>query len=299
MNRTGQDIGDELYGLAPPAFTATRDRYIAEAKTAGNRALATELGGMKRPSVAAGLVNLVALRSPRSVAELIQLGQTIREAQGNVTPIQIRDLSARRRKELDTVVALAQSLAAERGDAAPSRAVLTEVESTFAAAMADDDAARLVTAGRTTKALSYSGFGQPDQDAGGVFAATPAPSRAAPSPARHVAENAGGRDAGGRDARGRDAAKAAATEAAERAAAEQAERRAAAAQRVNSARQQLAETSAAEAAAEAEAQRVTDQITDLRNQLDIAQRDARAARQARLAAERDLASAERLQRRHS
>ena len=296
MNRTALQIGDELYGLAPQAFTAARDAYIAEAKGVGNRTLATELAGWKRPSVAAGLVNLVALRRPDAVQGLIELGQAIREAQGNVTPIQLRDLSAQRRKELDAVVALAQSLAAERGDAAPSRAVLAEVESTFAAAMVDDAAASLVKSGRVVKSLSYSGFGQPAGDASadwGVFAAS-APQRAAPEKA---ADKAADKPTG--KSVGKKAAEEEAEQAAARAAAEAAQRRAAAEERMSRARQLLADTTTAQAEAERHVQDLADQIAELSHQLDTAQRDARAARQARLAAERDLASAERILHRYS
>jgi hypothetical protein len=302
MNRTALQIGDELYGLAPQAFTAARDAYIAEAKGVGNRTLATELAGWKRPSVAAGLVNLVALRRPDSVQGLIELGQAIREAQGNVTPIQLRDLSAQRRKELDAVVALAQSLAAERGDAAPSRAVLAEVESTFAAAMVDDAAASLVKSGRVIKSLSYSGFGQPAGDASadwGVFAAS-APQRAAPvdeKAADKTAEKPTGKSVG--KSVGKKAAEEEAEQTAVRAAAEAAQRRAAAEERMSRARQLLADTTTAQAEAERHVQDLADQIAELSHQLDTAQRDARAARQARLAAERDLASAERILHRYS
>jgi hypothetical protein len=295
MNRTAQEIGDELYGLAPQAFTAARDTYIAEAKSAGNRTLAAELASWKRPSMAAALVNLVALRRPDSVQGLIELGQAIREAQGNVTPIQLRDLSAHRRRELDAVVALAQSLAAERGDAAPSRAILAEVESTFAAAMADDVAAGLVKTGRVIKALSYSGFGEPAGDASadwGVFAtAGSAPQRATRDHTPVDRKPTGTVD--------KKAAEEAAEQAAARAAAEAAQRRAAAEERVSRARQLLANATTAEAEAQRQVQRLTDEIAELSKRLDVAQRDTRAARQARLTAERDLASAERVLHRHS
>ena len=301
MNRTAQDIGDELYALAPQAFTAARDGYIAEAKEAGNRALAADLAALKRPSVAAGLVNLVALRQPDSVERLIQLGQTIREAQGNVTPQQLRDLSARRRKELDDVVSLAQSLAAERGDAAPTRAALTEVESTFAAAMADDGSARVVRDGRAIKALSYSGFGEAAGDAA-VFG-TAAPATKARPATQAVTGRPTSQPSGHDDHPSRADAKAAARreaeEAAARAEAEQAQRREAARERVDAAREVLSLTTAAHTDSESEVQRLSDAIAELRNQLDVAQRDARAARQARLAAERDLASAERLLNRYA
>jgi hypothetical protein len=298
MNRTALQIGDELYGLAPQAFTAARDGYIAEAKGVGNRTLATELARWKRPSVAAGLVNLVALRRPDSVQGLVELGRAIREAQGNVTPIQLRDLSTQRRRELDAVVALAQSLAAERGDAAPSRAVLAEVESTFAAAMVDDAAASLVKSGRVVKPLSYSGFGQPAGDASadwGVFAAS-APQRAAAVDEK-AADKPTDQPLG--KSLGKKAAEEEAEQAAARAAAEAAQRRAAAEERMSRARQLLADTTAAQAEAERHVQDLADQIAELSHQLDIAQRDARAARQARLAAERDVASAERILHRYS
>ncbi len=279
-NRTAQDIGDELYALSPAEFTAARDGYVAEARNAGNRALATELAAMKRPTVSAGLANLVALLRPESVSVVLELGETIRAAQGRVNPTQLRDLSAQRRKELDGVVALAETLAAQRGDAPPSRAALTEVESTFAAAMADDGAARLVKSGRVLKALSYSGFGQSTDDTGGFAAAaaavttTGAATTAAPT-------------------RGHKPDAEAQRQAAEQAEAQRAQLRAEAVKRVTEARRNLADVTSAEADAESWGQRLADQIAELKQQLDVAQRDARTARQARIAAERDLASAQR------
>jgi hypothetical protein len=306
MNRTAQDIGDELYALAPQAFTAARDGYIAEAKEAGGRALAADLAALKRPSVAAGLVNLVALRRPDSVERLIQLGQTIREAQGNVTPQQLRDLSARRRKELDDVVSLAQSLAAERGDATPTRAALTEVESTFAAAMADDASARVVRDGRAIRALSYSGFGEAagGASAAAVFGTAPPPPATKARPTSQAQTTRPTSPPSGHDdhpsrADAKAAARKEAEEAAARAEAEQAQRREAARERVNAAREVVSLTTAAHTDSESEVQRLSEEIAELRNQLDIAQRDARAARQARLAAERDLATAERLLNRYA
>ena len=307
MNRTTREIGDELYGLAPQAFTAARNTYIDAAKNVGNRSLARELATWKRPSVAAGLVNLVALRRPDSVRGLIDLGQEIREAQGavaNVTAIQLRDLSARRRKELDTIVALAQTLAAERGDATPSRAALTEVESTFAAAMADDAAAHLVRAGTGHQGLVLQRL-RPV-----VQRSRPVLRRLWPARARRL----GGRVRCTGSARHRDqgpspagpkpaeadpmAAEKADSEAATRAAGEVAQRHAAAEDRASTARRRLADSTTAEAAAEGQVRQLADRMTELSQRLDVAQRAARAARQARLTAERDLASAERILRRY-
>jgi hypothetical protein len=256
--RTAEQLGDELYALPPQRFTAARDAAVAEAKSSGDRDLAAALAAMKRPTLAAWLVNLVALKQPSAVQGLTELGQTIREAQGSVTPTQLRDLSAQRRRELDAIVATARTLAMDSGEAEPGRAHLAEVESTFAAAMADDDSARLVRAGRVLKSLSYAGFG------GSVGTVAP---RSGPAASARAAE--------------------APSEA------EAAKRRAVAEQSVAEARRILADATTAETTAERTVEDLAAQIADLREQLDAANREARATRQARIAAERDLAAAQR------
>ncbi len=155
-----KDIGDELYRLPPQAFVAARDGYVAEARNAGDRGLADELATLRRPTVSAWLVNLLALRRAEDVARLLDLGETIRAAQGRTTRVQLRDLSAQRRKEIGGLLTEAVALAAEAGESAVSKLHLNEVESTLTTAMVDDTAARLVQSGRVVKALAYSGFGQ-------------------------------------------------------------------------------------------------------------------------------------------
>src|SRR5258705_358665 len=136
-----KDIGDELYTLAPTAFTAARDAAAGQARDQGDRATTTAVAGLKRPTQAAWLVNLLALRRPDVVAELIELGEEIRAAQGTVPPAQLRDLSARRRRELDAALAQCSNLATAAQESAPTRQQLGEVETTLAAAMAERRAA--------------------------------------------------------------------------------------------------------------------------------------------------------------
>ncbi len=255
--RPVQEIADELYALPPQAFTATRDGYIAEAKLAGERDTAAALAAMKRPTVSAWLVNLVALHHPDAIAQLIDLGATIRHAQGSVTPTQLRDLSAQRRKEIDKVLALAQSLASGT-EAAPGKQHVTEAESTLAAAMADDEAARLVRSGRVVKGLSYSGFGA-------AAAGLVRPSRASSASAAAAGSTA----------------------------VDDEFRRSAASARVGDAQRVLDDAIAAEREATDTVDQIVSGIAELRERLEPAQREARAARQSRLAAERELASAER------
>ena len=152
------ETGDELYALPPSQFTAARAQWVARAREAGDRRAATELAALRRPTTAAWLVNLLSLRRRALVDDLIALGQQMREAQGRVPPAQLRDLSAERRRLLDALRSHIRALAGEHG-VTPTASQLTEAEATLAAAMADDDAARLVRSARLVKPLSYSGFG--------------------------------------------------------------------------------------------------------------------------------------------
>jgi hypothetical protein len=249
------EIGDELYQLPPQAFTAARDGHVAAAKNAGDSAAAAELAAMRRPSMSAWLVNLLAIRRSEEVAQLIELGETMRAAQANVTPTQLRDLSAQRRREIGALVAKATVLVAEAGQSPPSKQHLTEVESTLAAAMADDESASLVLSGRVLKPLTYSGFGQAALPGGTTIAkdktGTPVPGDDGPA------------------------------------------WRAAAGARLDEARRILAGAVQAEREANDRVERLAGQIAELKDRLDAAQRDARAARQARVSAERETAAAER------
>jgi hypothetical protein len=322
MTRTAQEAGDELYALPPQAFTAARDARVARARIDGDKTLASAVAAFKRPTVAAWLVNLVALSDPGALTALIELGDTIRQAQGNVTPTQLRDLSAGRRKELDSILRRARSLATRLGEPEPSKAQLIEVESTFAAAMADEDSARLVRAGRLLKSLSYSGFG-------GGFSAAPSGSGATPSPSAGAAPAGTAPSAGASPATASGAASGAATSGrpssgaaasgavasgsaalgsaalgsaakadaqakarAEDAAAWEA-RRTEAVNRLAQAQRALAEATGVEAEADQRVRQLTDEIARIRETLEGAQRDARSARQRRLAADRDATSAQR------
>jgi hypothetical protein len=273
---TASDVADTLYALPPKAFTAARDEQVAGARNAGERALAAEIGALKRPTAAAWLVNLVALRRPDAVDSLVTLGQTIRDAQGAVSATELRELSNRRRAELDSVLAVVRRLADDAGETA-TQAQLTEVEGTLAAAMADPGAAEQVRAGRVLKALTYSGFGAPDV---GAFAPATRPATKTP-PARAAPAGSPGTRRGAP----------AEPDAAETAAA--AARLSAAREQVEAATAALSEAEDAEQAVRRRADELTGQIAALTEELDRIHRDARGARQSRLAAERDLASAQR------
>lgn len=150
----------ELYTALPEEFVAARDAAAAAAKAAGHGAQATAIKRLRRPTVAAWLVNLLAHRAPERVAELVELGGELREAQRRLRGDELRALTVRRRELLSSLADQAEQLAVEaQPSLTPARLPRAEVEETLAAALADDYVAARVRAGTVVKAVSYTGFG--------------------------------------------------------------------------------------------------------------------------------------------
>ncbi len=150
----------DLYALPPERFIAARDEAVARARADGDHALAARIRALRRPTVAAWLVNLLALHRPEQVGELLELGARLREAQDRLSGERMRELSSRRRAAIAALVGQARRLATDAGRK-PDALPLAEVEATLGAAVADEDVAEAVRAGRLTRAAEYAGFGEP------------------------------------------------------------------------------------------------------------------------------------------
>lgn len=150
----------ELYTALPEEFTAARDAAAAAARAAGHAGQATAIKRLRRPTVAAWLVNLLAHRAPDRVAELTPLAEALRDAQRQLRGADLRALTVQRRELLSALTEQAADLAVRAQPAlSPAKLPLTEVEQTLAAALADDEVAAQVRAGMVAKAVSYTGFG--------------------------------------------------------------------------------------------------------------------------------------------
>jgi hypothetical protein len=143
-----------LYSAPPEDFIALRAEEVAKARSARDTALAAAIGKLRKPTVAAWMVNRLAHERPDLVGELLELADELRAAQRELRGADLRELSVRRRS---TVAALAREAVRLAG---AGRGSAVEVEATLAAALADADAAAAVRAGRLTKALEYTGFGE-------------------------------------------------------------------------------------------------------------------------------------------
>ncbi|CCH15989.1 hypothetical protein [Micromonospora lupini] len=155
------ELVQQLYRTPPDRFVAARDAAVAEARRAGDPSTARELARLRRPTVAAWLVNLLAIRRPELVADLVQLADALRAAQRELRGPRLRELSAQRRAVVGALVAEVRKLAAAEPEAPPAgRLPLAEVEATLNAALSDAEVAEQVRAGRLLRSASYAGFGE-------------------------------------------------------------------------------------------------------------------------------------------
>jgi hypothetical protein len=148
-----------LYVLPPDEFIAARTEAV---RAAADRARAEEIGRLRRPTVAAWLVNLLAIQRPQLLAELDELATALRSAQRELRGDELRALSGQRRAVISALVEEARRLAVATKPALgrSTNLPLGEVEATLQAALADAEAARLVRSGRLVRTIEYAGFGE-------------------------------------------------------------------------------------------------------------------------------------------
>ena len=154
------DLITELYAAPPDGFVAARDKAVAAAKEAGDAAKAKEIGKLRKPTVAAWVVNLLAIKRPDLVDELVELSKALRAAQRDLKGAQLRELSAQRRAAVNGLLKEAVKLAGAADPRNRSKLPVSEVENTLTAAMSDADVAEQVRSGRLVKAATYAGFGE-------------------------------------------------------------------------------------------------------------------------------------------
>ncbi|KAF0848053.1 hypothetical protein [Nocardia caishijiensis] len=155
---TIDDVAGELYGLDPSDFVATRTERAAQAREDGDRELAAAIGALRKPTVAAWTVNLLARHAPKEIAALLDLGDALRSAQRQLSGDKLRALGAQRQQVVNAMTKRAGELAAEH-DRPASEQALREVGQTLTAALADPDVADQVRAGVLPATVTYDGFG--------------------------------------------------------------------------------------------------------------------------------------------
>lgn len=163
---TIDDIATELCGLPPKEFTAARN---ARAKQTPDAALAAEVRALKKPLLAAWVVNLFARERADELAEALDLAAQLREAQEDLDAQTMSTLTRQRRALIRALAQQARELAAARGEKL-TQATADAVEQTLNAAMFDVEAAAAVASGRLIRPLEAG----EQVDISEVVAGTPA-----------------------------------------------------------------------------------------------------------------------------
>ena len=160
MPNATDELIQRLYEEPPDGFVAARTAAINEAKQTGDRDAAKRLAALKKPTVAAWVVNLLALRRPDLIEQLVDLSTALRDAQRGLDGDQLRELNAQRRQVVSALVGAARKLAVEAGAGPAVKLPLGEVEATLTAALAEPAVAAQVRTGRLIRAATYAGFGE-------------------------------------------------------------------------------------------------------------------------------------------
>jgi len=147
---------DELYSADPDEFMQRRGALVAAAKKSGAAAVGKQIAALRKPTRSAYTVNMLARSDPDGIADLIDLGGQLREAERSVDATLIRELTGRRRRLVDDLTRRAFDVIS---DDAPSSAVRDEVVSTLTAALADQAVADQIADGTLVKPARWEGFG--------------------------------------------------------------------------------------------------------------------------------------------
>lgn len=162
----------DLYGLPLEQFVPQRTALVKALRADGRRDEASEVAGLRKPSVAAWAVNQLVRTQAQAMRMLFDAGDDLARTQaaaiaGRAEPGALRDAIRRQRDALSHLVQAAEGLLTSDGESL-STPTLERVSDTLRAAAIDDEARRLVRDGCLTRELSVAGLGA------GSPAATPA-----------------------------------------------------------------------------------------------------------------------------
>jgi hypothetical protein len=157
---------DELYREHPDAFVAARNELVGELRLTGDREEAKRISKLRRPSVAAWLINRTALSSPERLQEFAAASRRLEEAQTRALEgddeavAEWRAAAAEAREANAAVVETAAALARDSGHSVNPRALELAGE-TLQAAAGDADLRDRLTRGRLQREQSAPTLGMP------------------------------------------------------------------------------------------------------------------------------------------
>ena len=154
-------IAEELYSLPPAEFTGTRNQWAKQSRTDGDAELAKRVTELKKPSVAAWVVNMMMRHQGEQMTQVLELGASLRQAQADLDGEALRELTRQRRALTTAVTQQGRELARDLGQRL-TETVADQVQGTLHAAMVDEQAAAAVRSGLLVSPLAATGVGAAD-----------------------------------------------------------------------------------------------------------------------------------------
>lgn len=154
------ELGGQLYGGLPAAFTPDRAAAEKAARADGDKELATAIKALRKPSVGAWAVNVLVRREAGQIDQVLELAQSLRAAAEAMDGAELRGLTRQRRQLTSALTTRARQLALELGSRL-TQTVADQVEGTLNAAMLDAGAAAAVRTGLLVTTISATGLDDP------------------------------------------------------------------------------------------------------------------------------------------
>jgi hypothetical protein len=167
----------ELYEADPDGFTQRRQDLAAQAREAGEPAVAKQIAGLRKPTRSAWVVNRLVRADPQVTSRLAALAAELREGP-SMDGTRIRELTAARSRLVDELTRQALQVS---DLPAPPAALREEVSATLDAAIADPGVA--ASLGTLVRAAHWAGFGLDSMTSFPAAAPSPSPRKTPTTPA--------------------------------------------------------------------------------------------------------------------
>jgi hypothetical protein len=148
---------DPLFEIAPEEFTAERDRIAKRLKEQGDDGAAAEIKALKRPSITAYALNLVARRDSDLIGSLLEADERMRTAKSRAD---MDGAKADRQKAISAISGKAISVLTGQGRSVTPQ-VKERLTETLLAVATDDPTRELLEHGRLLKEAKAGAFGGP------------------------------------------------------------------------------------------------------------------------------------------
>jgi hypothetical protein len=149
---------DRLFALPLSQFTGARNELAKQLRNDGRREEAEQVKALRKPSVAAWLVNRVVRERELDVQRLLNASETLRKAQADAASGKSEGFAEARRDEQRALERLAEAAREISGREGSGQAAVAQATQTLRAASLTDEGRELLKRGRLTEELEPPGF---------------------------------------------------------------------------------------------------------------------------------------------